>query len=211
MQFEIVAQKRVGQGRGASRRLRRTSKVPGIVYGGAKPPQSIEMDHNGLMLSFRKETFRSSILMLDIEGEKQQVVLRDAQFHPYKPQILHVDFQRVEADREVHVKVPLHFINADLSPGVKLSGGLVNHILTEVEVACLADALPKFIEVDLAKLAVGQNIHVSHLALPKGVKAVTHRGEDPVVVTVVGRGGAVEEEEGTAAEGEAPAAATPEA
>lgn len=198
MQFEIIAQQRTLQGTSASRRLRRAGKVPCVVYGGAEAPQSIEVDHNDLLLKLKKEAFHSSILNLVVDGKKQQVLLRDTQVHAYKPLVLHVDFQRVDATHELHIKVPLHFVNADVAPGVKLSGGLVNHVLTEVDVSCLAKDLPEFIEVDLGALKVGQNIHVSELKLPKGVKAVVH-GDDQIVVTIVGKGGAQEAEEGEAA------------
>lgn len=201
MQFEINAQARTLQGTGASRRLRRASKVPGIVYGGAEAPQAIEIDHNTLLLALKKEAFHSSVLNLNIDGKKQQVLLRDTQLHAYKPLVLHVDFQRVDATHELHIKVPLHFVNAEVAPGVKLAGGLVNQVMTEVDVACLAKDLPEFVEVDLSALKVGQNIHVSQLALPAGVKPVLHGGEDPIVVTIVGKGGAGEE----GAEGEAAA------
>lgn len=204
MQFQITAQKREQQGRGASRRLRLAGKVPAILYGGNQEPQSLEIDHNQLLINLRKEAFRASVLTLDIEGKKEQALLRDVQFHAYKVQVLHVDFQRVDATHELHIKVPLHFINEDKAPGVKLSGGLVNHIMTEIDVSCLAADLPEFIEVDLSSLNVGQNIHVSQLKLPKGVKAVTHGADDPIVVAIVGAGGASEE---TAAEGDAAAPA----
>ena len=198
MQFEITAQQRVLQGRGASRRLRQAGKVPGIVYGGAAAPVSIELDHNPLILSLKKEAFRSSIITLVIDGKKEQVLLRDTQFHAYKLQVLHVDFHRVDATHVLHIKVPLHFVNEDTAPGVKLSGGLVNHVMTEIDVACLAADLPEFIEVDLSALAVGQNIHASQLKLPNGVKVVTHGADDPIVVAIVGSGGGAE----AAAEGE---------
>ena len=203
MQFELIAQQRTLQGSGASRRLRRAAKVPGIVYGGAAAPQSIELDHNKLLLALRKEAFHSSVLTLDIDGKKEQVLLRDTQRHAYKPLVLHVDFQRVDATQEVHIKVPLHFINADIAPGVKLSGGMVNHVMTEIDVHCLPADLPGFVEVDLAELKVGQNIHVTELKLPKGVKATLHGSEDPIVAGIVGKGGGDEE----AAEGEGEAAA----
>lgn len=199
MTFELNAQVRTLQGSGASRRLRRASKVPGIVYGGGEAPQAIELDHNELLLSLKKEAFHSSVLNLLVEGKKQQVLLRDTQVHAYKPLVLHVDFQRVDATHELHIKVPLHFVNADVAPGVKLSGGLVNHVMTEIDVACLAKDLPEFIEVDLSALKVGENIHASQLKLPKGVKAVLHGGEDPIVVGIVGKGGAEEAAEGAAA------------
>ena len=132
MKFEINAQARTLQVSGASRRLRRAGKVPGIVYGGEAAPQAIELDHNDLLLDLKKEAFRASILVVAVDGKKQQVLLRDIQMHAFKPQILHVDFQRVSATEEVHIMVPLHFINEDEAPGVKLSGGLVNRVLSEV-------------------------------------------------------------------------------
>jgi len=201
MQFEMNAQQRTVQGSGASRRLRRAGKVPGIVYGGATAPLSIEVDHNALLLNLKKEAFHSSILVLNIDGKKEQVLLRDTQLHAYKPLVLHVDFQRVDATHELHIKVPLHFVNEDKAPGVKLSGGLVNHVLTELDVACMPADLPEFIEVDVGELKAGENLHVTQLKLPKGVKAVLHGSDDPIVVGIVGKGGNEE-----AAEGEAPAA-----
>ena len=199
MQFELNAQKRTLQGSGASRRLRRAGKVPGIIYGGESAPVAIEVDHNELLLKLKKEAFHSSVLNVLLDGKKEQVLLRDFQTHAYRPLVLHVDFQRVDATHELHIKVPLHFVNEELAPGVKLSGGLVNHVLTEVDVHCLAKDLPEFIEVDLSALKVGQNIHVSELKMPKGVKAVQHGAEDPIVAGIVGKGGAEEAAEGEAA------------
>ena len=201
MQFEIIAQARTLQGSGASRRLRRAGKVPAIIYGGEAAPQAIEVDHNDLLLNLKKEAFHASILNIVVEGKKQQVLLRDTQRHAYKPLILHVDFQRVDATHELHIKVPLHFINEETAPGVKLSGGLVNHVVTEVDVQCLAKDLPEFIEVDLGALKVGDSIHLSQLKLPKGVKLAHHGADDSVVVGIVGKGGSSEE----AAEDEAAA------
>ena len=203
MQFEINAQARTLQGSGASRRLRRAGKVPGIIYGGEAAPQAIEIDHNDLLLNLKKEAFHASILNIALDGKKQQVLLRDTQRHAYKPLILHVDFQRVDATHELHIKVPLHFVNEETAPGVKLSGGLVNHVITEIDVHCLPKDLPTFIEVDLGALNVGEAIHLSQLKLPKGVKLVQHGADDSVVVGIVGKGGGSEEAE--AAEGEAAA------
>lgn len=200
MQFELIAQSRTLQGTSASRRLRRASKVPGIVYGGEAAPQTIEVDHNGLLLKLKKEAFHSSIITLVIDGKKEPVLLRNTQMHAYKPLVLHVDFQRVDATHELHIKVPLHFTNEEIAPGVKLNGGLVNHVMTEVDVHCLPKDLPEFIEVDLAALNVGDSIHLSQLKLPNGVKLVAHASDD-VVVGIVGKGGASEE----AAEGQAAA------
>jgi large subunit ribosomal protein L25 len=201
MQFEINAQVRTLQGSGASRRLRATGKVPGIVYGGEAAPQAIEIDHNELLLNLKKEAFHASILNIVLDGKKQQVLLRDTQRHAYKPLVLHVDFQRVDATHELHIKVPLHFINEEIAPGVKLNGGLVNHVLTELDVHCLAKDLPEFIEVDLSALKIGDSIHLSQLKLPNGVKLVQHTADDSVVVGIVGKGGSTE----AAAEGEAAA------
>jgi large subunit ribosomal protein L25 len=199
MTFELIAQARTLQGTGASRRLRRAGTVPGIVYGGEAAAQAIEVGHNDLLLKLKKEAFHSSIITLVIDGKKEAVLLRDYQTHAYKPLVLHIDFQRVDATHELHIKVPLHFVNEEAAPGVKLNGGLVNHVVTEVEVHCLAADLPAFIEVDLSPLNIGDSIHLSQLKLPKGVKLVAHTSDD-VVVGIVGKGGAVEAAEGAAAE-----------
>jgi len=195
MQIEIIAAKRVAQGTSASRRLRRAGKVPGIVYGEGKEAQPIEMDHNDLWHKLKHEAAHSSVLTLNIDGIKEPVLLRDVQRHPYKPQILHVDFNRVSADHKIHLKVPLHFINAETCPGVKLQGGVVSHVLTEVEVICLPGKLPEFIEVDLANLQGGHSLHLSHVKAPEGVEfAALVRGEDPTVATILGAKGDVESE-----------------
>jgi large subunit ribosomal protein L25 len=195
MQLEFNATKRDGQGTGASRRLRRTGRVPAILYGGgAAEPQSISIDHNELFQLLRKEAFYSSVLSVSVDGAKELCLLRDVQRHPYRPVILHADFQRVDATQKIHQKVPLHFVNADLSPGVKLSGGMVQHVLSDLNVRCLAQDLPSFIEVDLKDLTANHSLHVSELVLPAGVEAVSHKGEDPVVATVIVRGGKAEEE-----------------
>jgi large subunit ribosomal protein L25 len=199
MQFEINAQARTLQGSGASRRLRAAGKVPGIIYGGEATPQAIEVDHNTLLLSLKKEAFHSSILTIVLDGVKQQVLLRDTQVHAYKPLVLHVDFQRVDATHELHAKVPFHFINEETAPGVKLNGGLVNHVMTEVDVQCLASDLPAFIEVDLGALKIGDSIHLGQLALPKGVKLGHHTSTESVVVGIVSKGGSTEAAEGEAA------------
>ncbi len=202
MQFELIAQTRTLQGTSASRRLRRASKVPGIVYGGGNAPQSIEVAHNDILLKLKKEAFHSTIINLVLDGKKEQVLLRDAQVHAYKPLVLHVDFQRVDATHELHITVPLHYINEAEGTGVKLNNGLVNHVQTEVAVHCLAKDLPEFITVDLGNMNVGDNIHASQLALPAGVKLVQHGSDDPILVSIVaGKGGAA----AAAAEGEAAA------
>jgi len=200
MKIAIKADKRALQGTGASRRLRRADKVPGILYGGGQDATAIELDHNDLFHKLRSEAFHASILDMEIEGKSQQVLLRDFQMHPFKQNILHVDFQRVAADKKIHMKVPLHFINEENSPGVKTSGGLVSHVLNEIEISCLPKDLPEFIEVDLKDLAAGHSFHVADLKLPAGVQAITHRGENPTVATIViPRAVAAEEEAAPAA------------
>ena len=196
MKFELNASKRELQGSGASRRLRRANKVPGIIYGGTAAPALIELDHNDILLALRKEAFHSSVLSLNINGTVETVLLRDSQMHPYKPLVLHVDFLRVDATHAIHQKVPLHFVNADIAVGVKLSGGVVSHAMNEIDVACMPQDLPAFIEVDLKDLEGGQTLHVSQLSYPKGVKPVMHGEDDPVVVAItVKKAAAAEGEE----------------
>src|SRR3954469_25682979 len=185
MAIEISARKREAQGTGASRRLRRTGRVPGIVYGGDKGPTNIELDHKDLFFQLRNEKFHASILMLDIAGAKEQVLLRAVNMHPYKLEVQHIDFQRVSKDKKIHMKVPLHFVNAEKSPGVKEQAGVVNHVLNELDITCFPDDLPEFIEVDLSTLTVGHSMHVRDLTMPKGVELALHKDETRVVATVV--------------------------
>jgi large subunit ribosomal protein L25 len=185
MKIEIKAEPRSVQGTGASRRLRRESKVPGVVYGASKDAQAIQLDHKELWFKLKMESFHASILELELSGEKSQVVLRDYQMHPFKPLILHADFLRVAADKKIHMKVPLHFVNAEISPGVKVAGGLVQHVMNELEILSLPKDLPEFIEVDLSNLQAGHSLHLSGLKLPPGVEAVSPKDEDPTVATIV--------------------------
>ena len=185
MKFEISAQKREAHGTGASRRLRRMGRVPGVVYGGTESPVNIVLDHKDLFQSLRNEKFHASILTLDVAGAKQQVLLRAVNMHPFKLVVQHVDFQRVSKDKKIHVKVPLHFVNAEKSPGVKEQGGIASHVLNELDITCFPDDLPEFIEVDLGNLSVGHSLHVRDLQLPKGVEVALHRDENPVMATVV--------------------------
>ncbi len=198
MQFEINATQREQQGSSASRRLRRAGRVPGILYGGKAAPQMIEFDHNELYQALRKEAFHSSVINMNIAGAREMCLLRDVQMHAYKPLIKHADFQRIDAEHKIHQKVPLHFVNADIAPGVKLDGGMVQHVMTDLDVKCLPKDLPEFIEVDLKDMKGGQPLHVSQLVLPAGVEIV-HRGEgDPVVVSIVVRGGGAASDEESA-------------
>jgi large subunit ribosomal protein L25 len=208
MKIEIRARRRSVQGTGASRRLRRRGRVPGVVYGGTAEPVSIELDHKDLMQKLATEAFHASILTLDLEGTREPVLLRAFAMHPVRPQVLHVDFQRVVRDRKIHMKVPLHFVHEDRAPGVKEQGGVINHVLNELDVRCFPDDLPEYIEVDLSGLAVGHSVHVSDLKLPPGVEAVLHKGEDPVVATIIVPAG-VSEEEASAAPETVPAAEVP--
>ncbi len=186
MKIEISADKRTLQGKGASRRLRGSGKVPAIIYGGDQEAQSIEMNHNDLFHKLKLEAFHASILSLSVAGKTEQVLLRDIQMHPFKQQVLHVDFQRVDKNKKIHMKVPLHFINAEFAPGVKTSGGIVTHILTEVDISCLPTDLPEFISVDLAELTAGHTLHLSDLVLPDGVEIIAlTRGDNSAVAAVV--------------------------
>ncbi len=185
MKIAIKAEPRSVQGTGASRRLRRESKVPGVIYGAGKEAQPIEVDHKELWFKLKMEAFHASILDMELGAERSQVLLRDYQMHPFRPIILHVDFQRVDANKKIHMSVPLHFVNVEISPGVKVAGGLVEYVLKELEIQCLPKDLPEFIEVDLAHLQAGHSFHLSSLQLPDGVEAVVVKGEDPTIATVV--------------------------
>ena len=185
MKIEVKAEPRSVQGTGASRRLRRTDKVPGVLYGAGKEALPIQLDHKDLFFKLKMEAFHASILDLEVGPEKAQVLLRDYQMHPFQQRVLHVDFQRVAADKKIHMKVPLHFINEENSPGVKVAGGLVQHVMNELEISCLPKDLPEFIEVDLGNLQPGHSLHLSAVKLPPGVEPIVPKGEDPTIATVV--------------------------
>jgi large subunit ribosomal protein L25 len=182
--MKFVAYERTLQGTGASRRLRNADKVPGIVYGAGSTPAMIELDHNALFFALKKEAFHSSILEMELAGKTEQVLLRDYQSHPFRPIVLHIDFQRVDATTKVNKKVPLHFINEDESPAVKVDKCVVNHVVTELRIQCLASQLPEFLTVDLGSLARGQSLHVNDVVLPSGIKVVTQGKPNPVLVSV---------------------------
>jgi large subunit ribosomal protein L25 len=209
--IEFTAFPRTGEGRGASRRLRRAGKAPGIVYGGAAAATAVELDHNALIHALKTEAFHASILTMKLDGQAHKVLLRDVQMHPFRNEVLHVDFQRVDENRKIHMKVPLHFVREAESPAVKLQGALISHIANDLDVSCLPKDLPGFIEVDLSTIESGKSIHVSELRLPPGVVAVTH-GKDPVVaIAAVPKVHAEVEEAVEVAEGAAAAAAVPAA
>lgn len=183
--MKVVAFERSEQGTGASRRLRRAGKAPGIIYGGKEAPQLIELDHNALWHAVQKEVFHSSILNLEIAGNTTRVLLRAVQYHPYKPQVLHVDFQRITAGQKIQTKVPLTFIGEENSEAVKIDHCLINRIFNEIDVSCLPKDLPESIDVDLSHVVKGDTVLLSQITMPNGVEAVVRVGEeDPVIVSV---------------------------
>jgi len=188
MALELIAAKRVEQGTGASRRLRHAGQTPAVIYGGEKAPEAVTVDHNTVFYALKDEAFHTSVIDLIVDGAKEPVLVRDFQMHPYKQQVMHVDFQRVNMNEKVHVRVPLHYVNADVSPAVKLHGGRLSYILNEVEVRALPAALPNFIEVDLSAAIGGQTIHLSDVKLPEGVESVSLlRGEDLAIASASGK------------------------
>jgi len=182
--MKFTAFERTLQGTGASRRLRNAQKVPGIVYGAGTPSTTIELDHNALFFALKKEAFHSSILEMELAGKSEQVLLRDYQMHPFRPIVLHVDFQRVDATTKVVKKVPLHFINEENSPAVKTDSCVVNHVVTELRIQCLASQLPEFLTVDLGELTKGTSLHANDIKLGDGIKVVTQGKPNPVIVSV---------------------------
>jgi len=185
MKIEVHAFPRTLQGTGASRRLRGSGRAPGIIYGGGKPAQNIELDQNALLRHLKLEAFHASILEMTVADTKEPVLLRDFQMHPWKPMVLHVDFQRVDKTKKIHMSVPLHFINADIAEAVKIGGGVVQQNMNEIEIQCLPDDLPEYIEVDVKDLQLGHSLHVTDLKLPQGVEVVAKlKNDDPAVVAV---------------------------
>jgi len=201
--MKFVAYERTLQGTGASRRLRNAQKVPGIVYG-AGTAAMIELDHNALFFALKKEAFHSSLLDMELAGKSERVLLRDYQMHPFRPIVLHVDFQRVDATTKITKKVPLHYVNEENSPAVKTDACVVNHVVNDLSIQCLASQLPEFITVDLGELTKGQSLHVSDIKLPAGTKVVTHGKPNPVIASANVQ--AAEEEEAPAV---APVVAAP--
>ena len=207
MKIEVTASTRTLQGTGASRRLRRAGRVPGIVYGGSQPAANIEIDHNPLFHAMRKEAFHASILDLKIDGKVEPVLLRDHQMHAFKQQIQHIDFQRVDANREISIRVPFHFVNAENSQAVKFGGAIVSHIMNDIEISCLPKDLPEFIEVDLSEIAAGRAFHIKDLKLPAGVRAITRGNDNPVVASAMVPGGEKEDDAASATAADVPATA----
>ena len=196
--MNVVAFARAKQGTGASRRLRNSGRTPGIIYGGAAEPQLVEVDHNTLWYALKKEAFHASVLEMDLDGSKSQVLLRNVQYHPFKQLVLHVDFQRVDANTVLTMKVPVHYSGAEESPAVKIDKCMVTPVVTEIEVRCMPKDLPEFISVDLSKLEKGSTIHLNDVALPKGVTLVSH--SNAAVISVAAPAGAAADEAAPAAE-----------
>ena len=195
MKIEINAKERKSKGTGASRRLRHEGTTPGILYGGVKDSISLEIDTKELFMQFRHEAFHASILTLNLEGKKESVILRDFQMHPVRNNIQHIDFQRINENEKISVKVPFHFINEEIAPGVKLEGGLVSHIMTEIDISCLPKDLPQYIEVDLGELAMGESIHLSEVTVPEGVELTSLTDENDPAITSISKPKVVVEEE----------------
>ena len=195
MKIEIKAKERKSKGTGASRRLRHEGSTPGILYGGVKDAISLEIDTKELFMQFRHEAFHASILTLNLEGKKESVILRDFQMHPVRNNIQHIDFQRINENEKISVKVPFHFINEETAPGVKIEGGLVSHIMTEIDISCLPKDLPQYIEVDLGELAMGESIHLSEVTVPEGVELTSLTDENDPAITSISKPKVVVEEE----------------
>ena len=195
MKIEINAKERKSKGTGASRRLRHEGSTPGILYGGVKDAISLEIDTKELFMQFRHEAFHASILTLNLEGKKESVILRDFQMHPVRNNIQHIDFQRINENEKISVKVPFHFVNEETAPGVKIEGGLVSHIMTEIDISCLPKDLPQYIEVDLGELAMGESIHLSEVTVPEGVELTSLTDENDPAITSISKPKVVVEEE----------------
>ena len=210
--FTIGADFREMQGKGASRRLRHEGKVPAILYGGHSEARKLTLSHQKLLIMLDNERFYSTILSLKVGDQTQAAILKDVQRHPFKNAIVHIDFQRVEDNQKIRINIPLHFVGAAVSPGVKSQGGIVSHMRNEVEVSCLPKDLPEFVEVDLSGLSINESIHLSQLKLPDGVELLALAKEDAAVVAI--HSPRAEEPEPTAAAGaaaEGAAAAAPAA
>jgi large subunit ribosomal protein L25 len=194
--FEVVAETRSAKGTGASRRLRRAGKIPGIIYGGSKPATMVTFDHDPVWHLLENEASHSSILQVKTDGKPEKAILRDVHYHPYRQLILHVDLQRVSESERIHMSIPLHFTGEDIAPGVKMQGGIVSHLMTEIDITCLASNLPEYLTADVSGLNLGDSIHLSDLQLPDGVEitSLAHGGDDLAVVTIVAVRGSAEAE-----------------
>lgn len=215
--FELMGERREGKGTGASRRLRRQGKVPAVLYGGAKDPVMLTFDHDAIYHHLENEAFHTSILTVNTDGTSDQAILRNVEMHPFKPRVMHLDFQRISATQKLHMPVPIHIVGEDVAPGVKQQSGIVSRLMTDVDVSCLPHQLPEFLTADISHLHIGESVHLSDLPLPEGVTitSLAHGGEDLAVAAVAAVRVVEEEVEEEAAEvvpeGEAPAEAEPSA
>ena len=203
MKIEINAVLRDAKGTGASRRLRHEGKVPGVLYGGNGDAKSIELNAKDLYMQFKHEAFHASILTLNIDGKKESVLLRDYQMHPVRNNIQHIDLQRIDENKKLSVKIPFHFLNEDVAPGVKLEGGVVSHIMVDVDISCLPKDLPTYIEVDMIALSIGDSIRLSDIKVPEGVELTTLSEDNDPTVTSISQPKVVTEETPTVEEGAA--------
>jgi large subunit ribosomal protein L25 len=199
-QFEVIAESRADQGKGASRRLRHANKVPAIIYGGGQEPTSLLLDHFAISKLLHNEAFYSHILTVKVDGKAQKAVLKDVQRHPYKPIIMHMDFLRITGKEKLHMNIPVHFLNEDKAPGAVEQGGTIFHSLHHIEVVCSPADLPEYIEVDLGSLKLNEKIHLSEVKLPKGVESVALQHGDDAIVVAIHMPKIVEEEEPVAEE-----------
>ena len=197
--FDLVAELREDQGKGASRRLRHEGKVPAIIYGAGRPPRALVFDHNKVVLKLENESFYSSVLNIQVRGRSQAAILKDVQRHPAKPLIMHMDFQRIVEDEEIKMSVPLHFIGEDVAVGVKEGGGKVAHLMNEVDIVCLPKHLPEYIDVDITDLELDEMLSMSDIKLPEGVSipalAQGPEQDRPIVSIHVIKEVVIEEEE----------------
>ncbi|MEE8388121.1 MAG: 50S ribosomal protein L25/general stress protein Ctc [Acidiferrobacterales bacterium] len=202
--FELNVDKRDTKGTGASRRLRRAGQVPGIIYGADKDPEMVSFKHDKIYHLLENEAFHTSIIDVKSGSDTQQVILRDVQYHAYKQMVLHMDLQRISASEKIHMRVPLHFIGEDVAPGVKLQDGIVSHLMTELDVTCLASNLPEYLEADISELHLHESLHLSDIKLTEGVELTSlfHGGDNLAIVTIAAVRGSIEEEEKEEAEGE---------
>ena len=206
MKIEINAVLRGAKGTGASRRLRHEGKVPGVLYGGKDDVKSIELNAKDLFMQFKHEAFHASILTLNLDGKKESVLLRDYQMHPVRNNIQHIDLQRIDENKKLSVKIPFHFLNENVAPGVKLEGGVVSHIMVDVDISCLPKDLPTYIEVDMIALSIGDSIRLSDIKVPEGVELTTLSEDNDPTVTSISQPKVVVDETPVAAEGEEGAA-----
>src|SRR3989338_6867323 len=184
--FELTAEPRAAKGTGASRRLRHSGKVPAIIYGAGKQPITITLDHNLMTRHLANEKFHTSILNVTVGGETDQAILRDFHMHPYKPVVMHVDLQRISATEKIHMKVPIHFVGGDVAPGVKIDGGIVTHLMNEIDITCLPKDLPEFLTVDMSALHINESVHLKDIKLPEGVAitSLAHGGDNLAVAAI---------------------------